>query len=386
MASKQPRKTRAMMYTQQIMHLPLKTSEAVYDAALKLGPEKLAMIIHDHDIADNGQPAADHLHMMMQFKNPRSLASVAKALGDQPQYIASWPAGVQNGFSYLIHRTDGARGKYQYAPEDVKANFDYATFIQSVETEVMRAQKHANIKILLNDLRDGKIDKETLEDELSGAEYARAKRQIEDVDALRLRRQAREWREQQNKTGALVRTIWLFGPQGVGKTRLAKEIAEKEHRPYFVSGSTRDIFQAYAGQHTLVLDEFRPESMPYQDLLRITDPNALKSEVMAPSRYNDKALACDLIIITSPYDPYSYYLAKATKDGMQADIDGFGQLHRRITLAMEMRQGETFVADYNEQARSYEADPSTAKPNTFSQQNSITPTFDAVDLYNTLLS
>lgn len=375
-----------MMYTQQIAHLPLKTPEAVYATAMKLDPEKIAMIVHDHDIADNGQPATDHLHMMMQFKNPRSLASVAKALGDQPQYIASWPAGVQNGFSYLIHRTDGARSKYQYAPDDVKANFDYGALMQSVETDVMRAQKHANIKILLNDLRDGKIDKETLEGELSGAEYARAKRQIEDVDALRLRMQAKDWREQQNKNGTLVRTIWLFGPQGVGKTRLAKEIAEKEHRPYFVSGSTRDIFQAYAGQHTLILDEFRPESMPYQDLLRITDPNALKAEAMAPSRYNDKALACDLIIITSPYDPYKYYLAKAAKDGMRADIDSFGQLHRRITLAMDMRQDKMFVANYDEWGQRYVPDLSTSKPNGYSQQSSPAPVPDAVGLYNALLS
>ena len=40
---------------------------------------------------------------------------------------------------------------------------------------------------------------------------------------------------------------------------------------------------------------------------------------MAPARYADKALACDLIVITSPYDPRFFY---EEQFGLRRDING----------------------------------------------------------------
>ena len=384
MTANQPRKTRAMMYTQQLGHLPLKTPDDLYKAALGLKPEKVAMIVHDKDISPNGQPAKEHVHMMLQWRNARSLASVAKAFGDRPQYVQAWPNGVENGFAYLTHRTDNARAKYQYPPEAVKANFDYAAWLAKQTQQVARAQKHANAQILLNDLAEGRLTKAQVEDQLTGADYARLKRQIEDVDALRLRREAKQWREQQWKTGRKVTTLWIWGDSGVGKTRLARDIAGKDGRDYFVSGSTRDPFQNYQGQHSVALDEFRPESMPYQDLLKLTDPNALANEVMAPSRYNDKAVAADTIIITTPYDPIAYYRAKADKDGL-TNADSFAQLQRRLSLVIHMTSDKTYVSKYDEATGRYVDDIATAKPNTLSQQSGPEATADPVDLYNDIL-
>lgn len=55
---------------------------------------------------------------------------------------------------------------------------------------------------------------------------------------------------------------------------------------------------------------------------------------MAPSRYYDKALACDLYIITSPYNPLAFFWAVVGRQGQK--IDSFDQLRHRITLAIEM--------------------------------------------------
>lgn len=63
--------------------------------------------------------------------------------------------------------------------------------------------------------------------------------------------------------GAEVQVIWLTGPAGTGKTSLAKEYAKKKGQPYFIAGSSRDIFQGYAGEHTLILDELRPKTITY---------------------------------------------------------------------------------------------------------------------------
>lgn len=61
-----------------------------------------------------------------------------KALGDKPERIEVWKAEGENSFTYLCHKTDGARAKHQYNPGLVRANFDYSLFV-SIEVRVTRA-------------------------------------------------------------------------------------------------------------------------------------------------------------------------------------------------------------------------------------------------------
>ncbi len=64
---------------------------------------------------------------------------------------------------------------------------------------------------------------------------------------------------------------------------------------------------------------------------------------MAPARYFDKALAVELIIVTSPYDPLQFYSEQVgdMRPLRSYDaIDGFGRLERRLGLVVEMRQKE----------------------------------------------
>ena len=117
------------------------------------------------------------------------------------------------------------------------------------------------------------------------------------------------------------------------------------------------------------MDELRAGSIPYADLLRILDPYSIQSEVMAPSRYNDKALACDLFFITSPYDPRSFYdelypVGKGQK--VEEQTDSFEQLLRRITITVCMTATEILLAKYDEKEKAFVTDKSSSRPNPYS--------------------
>lgn len=385
-------KAKNMMYTQQLKYIfpgvqdqedKLDKLKEIVEKRLK--PERYALTVHSQDVNARGDPVEPHVHLMMSYPNARSLASVAKQLGDKPQYIEQWTGNANNGYAYLVHRTKSSRNRYQYDPADVIANFGYAELVtQQIPSEIARAhdEKTGTIKGKLDMLYIGAISKAELEAQLSGSELARYNRQIDVVWSKRLRRQAQEWREKMKAEGRQVETIWLYGPAGAGKSRLAKEYAAKRGQPYFIAGSSKDTFQHYEGQHTLILDELRPKTMRYEDLLRLMDPFGLTEEVMGPSRYTDKALACDLVIVTTPYSPYNFH---QTVFGRKADStpDRLEQLHRRISLLLCVYWQKIWLVRPNDTGDKYLTVRGGSRPNPYYQASGPAPD-KSMDLFNAM--
>ena len=392
-------KCKNMMYTQQIGHLPMGIATANDLAAhieTALKPKEYAVILHDQDVSEDGTLAEPHIHAMMCFKNARHISATAKKLGDKEQYIQKWNGEANNGHAYLIHATSKARkeGKHQYDPAEVKANFDFPALMDKIKAEVVQAkaarQVETDVKTMLDLLYTGAVTKGEIEKRLTGSQYAKYHRQIEDVDAKRLLKEAEKWRKEMREKHAQIQVIWIYGPSGCGKTSLAKEYARKKGQPYYISGSTRDVFQAYNGEHTMILDELRPGVITYADLLRITDPHGIDNQVMAPCRYNDKALACDLIIITTPYMPVEFYNALFPAKAMSPNhIDSLDQLVRRISVTIEMTgkkiQAMQFrLCPYNPTEGYYWTIPGTERPNPYSGLARPTPPNQAEDIYNSM--
>lgn len=379
------KKSKNMMYEQQLAHLPAKTQENLIDLIGKLKPKRYALILHDKDVNEKGQQVEPHIHVMLSFDNARSINSVAKLLGDKAQYIEAWKGDSNNGYAYLIHATDNARTKYQYNISEVTANFDYPALMEKVTAEVKKADTFgdsAKIKNFLNLLYIGAISKSEVEKQLTGAQYAKAKKQIEDVWAKYQQNYAIQWREEMKVSGKTVTVIWIYGTAGTGKSSFAKVYAQKRGNPYCMSGSSRGVFETYQGEHTLILDELRPDSIPYHDLLRILDPFGMSEQVMSPSRYNDKALTCDLIIITTPYSPLAFYFEIFNyKSNM---IDGFGQLNRRITLTINMTDTEILTATYDSEKQCYITDPTSSRPNPYSTASRPPMAVSADDIYKSM--
>ena len=140
----------------------------------------------------------------------------------------------------------------------------------------------------------------------------------------------------------------------------------------------------------MILDELRPGVITYADLLRITDPHGIDNQVMAPCRYNDKALACDLIITTTPYMPVEFYNALFPAKMMSPHhIDSLGQLVRRISVTIEMTgrkiQAMQFrLCPYNPTEGYYWPIPGTERSNPYScLARPMSPSY-AVDIYNSM--
>lgn len=356
--------------------------------------------MHDRELDEHGQPKEPDIHAMMSFVNARYCSAVAKKLGDKPQYVQAWTGNANNGYAYLVHTTDKAKraGKHQYDPSEVKANFDFPALMADIRGEIAQAktehQSTANVKTMLDLLYTGAVTKDEIERQLSGAQYARYHRQIADVDAKRLVREAEKWRAEMRAKNAQIQVIWIYGPSATGKTSLAKDYARKKGQPYFISGSTRDVFQGYAGEHTMILDELRPGVITYDDLLRITDPHGIDNQVMVPCRYNDKAIACDLIIITTPYMPVEFYNALFPSQLMSSNsnhVDSLDQLVRRISLTIEMTGKKIKAMQYKPFPHCptdgyYWPIPGAERPNPYSVLARPAPADIDVDLFNSMFT
>lgn len=388
-----------MMYAQQLRHLPpgIKTAEDLAQLIeAKLNPARYAVIIHDQEVNAQGQPKEPDIHAMMSFENARYCSSIAKKLGDKPQYVQAWEGNANNGYAYLVHATNKARKevKHQYDPGVVIANFDFAALMKDIGTEIEQAkaehQGGNNIKAMLDALYVGATTKAEIERQLSGSQYAKFHRQIEAVEAKRLVNEAEKWRTEMRAKGAKITVLWITGPAGAGKTSLAKAYAEKKGQPYFITGSSRDIFQNYSGEHTLIIDELRPKMLTYSDLLRITDPHGIDNQVMMPCRYNDKALACDLIIITTPYTPAQFYSQQVTSISPLGTVknddcpDGMDQLFRRITVTIEMTGQKIEVSRYDIRSTLFVTVSGTARPNPYSGLSRPTPLDSDIDFFNSM--
>lgn len=249
----------------------------------------------------------------------------------------------------------------------------------NVEIAKAKAKSSIDINVFLDLLYKGEITKAELESRLTGSEYARYRRQIDDVWAKYLQNRAEAFRKEMREKGEPIKVIWIYGPAGTGKTSLARVQAAKAGTDYFISGSSRDIFQEYAGQHTIILDELRPASIVYSDLLRMTDPYGAGDEVMAPSRFRDKAIASNLIIITSPYDPYMFHRA-STGD----KVDGLDQLVRRLSLVIEMSAQTMCLAKFDERCGAFKPVDGTERKNDYSSQARPQPAVDSTELYNAM--
>lgn len=364
--SKKARKCRNFMYEQQVSRLPnnMTVDEIYTHVEQDLKPKRIACILHDKDLKDdNKTPAEAHIHMMLQFENARSVNQVAKEIGDNPQQLEIWKGNVENGFSYLIHATDNARHKHQYSCDEVRANFDYPAFIQSVAQKVKKVEgvSSANkINGILDLLATGEMTLAEAKSRLTGSQYAKAGEKIKKAHELYLDRCAEKLHQKMIENDELVEVHWLYGESETGKSYIAEKLAS-ESGAYYKTTTTTDPFQFYQGETIIILDELRPEVVPYSELLALLNPFS-RGKVAVSSRYFNKSISCKAVYITTPYSPTTFYYL------YRLNISDRGeQLFRRLSSVLKFDMDWIYRMEYQAQNQTYiEVDK---KENHYSKKN-----------------
>lgn len=246
------------MYEQQTSYLPNNmTPDELYEHIEKnLKPKRIASIVHDKDTKDdNVTPGEDHVHMMLQFDNARSVNQVAKEIGDKPERLEIWKGSVENGFSYLIHATDNARHKHQYSCDKVRANFDYPALISRISQKMKKIEgiSSANkINGILDLIATGDMTVGEAKEQLTGSLYAKAGEKIKRAHELYLDRCAEQLHKEMIENEEIVEVHWFYGESETGKSFLAEKLA-KETGTYYKTTTTTDPFQFYQAEHTIIL-------------------------------------------------------------------------------------------------------------------------------------
>lgn len=81
------------------------------------------LIFHDRDKMANGDPKPLHVHMVIKFKNPRTIGSLQKKFGVSRTENISQVKSYKGSLNYLLHITKKARQdhKYVYAQDELYA-------------------------------------------------------------------------------------------------------------------------------------------------------------------------------------------------------------------------------------------------------------------------
>lgn len=263
--------------------------------------KKWAIILHNKD------EKKTHYHIALHFGRSFESDRIIQMFDITATQLGPIKGRWSDVLKYLTH--ENRPEKYQYEENHVISNFDFAGDKQINDRKDF-------INATLNQYADLEIGYYELWNRLTTTEKRKYDREIEKVYKIRQTNIKMEGNRE-------MKVIYIKGKAGSGKTTFAKFYADEIlKKPYYITSSSNDALQDYMGEPVIIMDDLRGDSFKYNDLLKMLD-NHTNSSVK--SRYVNKSIDCELIIITSVndiFDLYSYEIQEK---------DDYSQLLRRIS-------------------------------------------------------
>lgn len=301
-------------------------------------------IIHDKDtytksdeekneLHKEGTLKPAHIHLLLRFEDnqPQDTKYIAKWFNLSENFVQRINGRWLDAVMYQTHKNSPQ--KYQYSPQEVLCNFDYVATIEACENEKNPLSEALN-GILSGHIREYN---KTLEiDNLLLVQYAQKIN-----EAFKVRSEHLQATRQERQTDV----IYITGASGCGKTTLAKKIAKEKNLDYFISSGSNDVMDGYGQQPCLIIDDIRPSVLGLSDLLKLLDNHTASS---VKSRYKNKYLNCECIILTTVLDIDTFY------NNVFAEHDEpITQLKRRCGTYIRMDMENIYVSLWDNSTMRY---------------------------------
>lgn len=322
---------RSVMYMQYLEHLNFDSVDELEQRLEEYYPKgsnvEWAYIVHDKDVSsEDGSLIRPHVHVMLYNSDKFSVSKLKEIFKESKQQYFEYFKNKLAGFMYLVHAGKADSGKYQYDLTDVVTNFDYVGYISERHHISTRIDE-----ILLSVSKCDITFQDIMNDEEMSMMYINHKNKFESALKLANERRKRIIEEQGiNKT-----VVFVYSDDkrsGTGKTFYAKhkanEYAKRTGKTVYETSSSNDPFQDYRDEEIVILDDIRPSDFEVNDMLKLLDNNQITS---SRSRYSNKTILADLIIITSIYTPTEFFERMINVTNEPID-----QFIRRITYAAKV--------------------------------------------------
>lgn len=344
--------------------------------------KSIALIFHDRDVTSDGALKGLHCHMILEFRNPVTITALEKlkfpvgqSLNNQEMMFQSRNVEVSRSesgsYRYLTHTTDKAmmERKTRYEVQELlvaeygtdgsiewKTGEDLEIWyrnkikgtVKPEKLEFNEALQEAYFKIRHGELFDELEVEEFLQErftEMQATELV-VKNKKAIIDARDMY-QKTIFGEMQEK-GRNLKTFYISGPSGIGKSRFAKDLARRINinngksknsiytAPTAKDGKTYDFIDSeYKAQDVTIFDDIDATSFGFQEFLNVFDRDNITK---ISSRYTNKTWLSHYAIITkaSPITDWMKRLAKQSSEYRENKKNQIVQVSRRVELCIDL--------------------------------------------------
>lgn len=224
--------------------------------------------------------------------------------GQGIKYLRQW---IANG-SKRIH-VEKRKGTGEQAANYCKKEATRVKMWKEYGEQVATGGKgqRTDIKAAIKMIKEGSNERKLIEEGVSNASNYKFLQ-----NALKLMEKQRDWKTE---------VRWYWGGAGTGKTKTAREEAGEDC--YVIkktNGGNTVWWDGYDGHENVIMDDFRPNTMGFSELLRLLDRYPKRIQVKGGMRQ----FLAKTIWITTPLDPI-----ETCKDYIGEDLK---QLLRRIDV------------------------------------------------------